>query len=408
MKIGILAYHRAYNFGANLQIFSTVSYLSKHGHTPIIIDWYPKDLETQDSNITSKEQISVHLDFQKNFSLTKRCFTDDEIAAVIKVENIDAIIVGSDAVVQHHPILIRTALGWLIEFTENRRFPNPFWGTFYDKLDRKIPMAMMSVSCQQSQYKLLCRFEKENLKRHIANFSYISSRDDWTSKMFSYVTNKRINPSITPDPVFAFNYNIDSIPSKEEILKKYNLPEKYFLFSFMKDNQVSIDWLKEFELLALKDEVSCVALPFPQGIKFKHPFKKEVSLPLPPIDWYSLIKYSQGYIGNNMHPIIVSLHNGIPCFSFDNYGNISIGFVNSKSSKIYHIMDAFNVLSNRVTGKRRVWVPLMTMPEPLFVYEKITSFNSERVLEISRRYYNEYLHMMAEMLGTLEGNMIKQ
>lgn len=37
-----------------------------------------------------------------------------------------------------------------------------------------------------------------------------------------------------------------------------------------------------------------------------------ISIPLNPIDWYALIKYSKGYIGERMHPIVVSLHNSVP------------------------------------------------------------------------------------------------
>ena len=45
MKIGLLSYHAVCNFGATLQLLSTCGYLCKHGHTPIIINWVPKDLE---------------------------------------------------------------------------------------------------------------------------------------------------------------------------------------------------------------------------------------------------------------------------------------------------------------------------------------------------------------------------
>ena len=43
MKIGILTYHSVYNFGANLQVLSTVGYLKNNGFEPIVINWIPED-----------------------------------------------------------------------------------------------------------------------------------------------------------------------------------------------------------------------------------------------------------------------------------------------------------------------------------------------------------------------------
>lgn len=46
MKIGILTYHAACNFGAFLQLLSTVEHVRKRGLEPLVINWIPKDFET--------------------------------------------------------------------------------------------------------------------------------------------------------------------------------------------------------------------------------------------------------------------------------------------------------------------------------------------------------------------------
>lgn len=52
--------------------------------------------------------------------------------------------------------------------------------------------------------------------------------------MFSHISNGTIIPPVTPDPVFAFNYNAGClVPNREDILKKFHLPEKYLLVSFL-------------------------------------------------------------------------------------------------------------------------------------------------------------------------------
>jgi hypothetical protein len=229
----------------------------------------------------------------------------------------------------------------------------------------------------------------------ISNFSYISVRDKWTSEMFSYITKGRIVPPITPDPVFAFNYNVKDMPSKDYILKKFNLPSKYYLFSFFSSEYVSKAWLSDFEKLASKDGISCVALTFPQGILFQHPFKKEIKIPLSPIEWYSLIKYSQGYIGNNMHPIIVSLHNNVPCFSFDNYGIVKFRmFVNNRSSKIFDIMKKFNILNNRFAFA----VPFKKKIRPELVIERLKLFDKNEIDNINQECYKSYIDTMNSIL----------
>lgn len=400
MKVGILTYHAACNFGANLQVLSTVKYFQNRGLDVLVINWYPIELELYYQRITPQVQIDAHRKFRDYYlPLTDRCITDDDIVSVIEKENISVIVVGSDAVAQHHPILSRIVLSKRTLFALARETPdclcpNPFWGSFLKKMNRKIPMAMMSVSSQNSPYGKSLFFEKKELKKHVANFKYISTRDDWTSEMFTYATGGELKPIITPDPVFAFNENVnDLLPSKEYILDKFNLTSSYYLFSFHKDIFPS-DWLKNFKNRVSQSGISCVALPFPSGIKFKHPFDHEIDIPLNPIDWYSLIKYSCGYIGHNMHPIVVSLTNNIPCFSFDNYGMMNIkGKVNEKSSKIYHILSVFGHLQNRVCSKGKH----ITIPTVEYVIDSLNSFDKVKNQEVLTTYIKSYERMMKDI-----------
>ena len=80
----------------------------------------------------------------------------------------------------------------------------------------------------------------------------------------------------------------------------------------------SQEWIETFSRLAEAEGVTCVMLPFSHGNSFGS-LPHSIGLPLSPIDWYAIIKYSQGYVGNNMHPIVVSLHNQVPFYSFDTY-----------------------------------------------------------------------------------------
>lgn len=405
MKIGILTYHAACNFGANLQVLSTYEYLKNQGHSPIIINWMTPDLERQYKNSVPPQQVQVHKEFRENFfCMTKRCYTSEDVAQVINDECIEAVIIGSDAVVQHHPILSRIVFPTrhifnIISATSDTLFPNPFWGDFYKMLNVPIKMVMMSVSSQNSNYRLINKVLKRDIAKSLSHFSYISTRDDWTSKMFYNITNQKILPKVTPDPVFAFNKNVNDIPSRDYILNKYSLPNKYYLVSFHNQTAVSYSWLEKFKELSENNGITPVALPFPKGVTFEHPFEREIQIPLSPIDWYCLLKYSSGYIGHNMHPIVICLHNSVPCYSFDNYGILRMRlFAEYKSSKIYHLMKLYGLLDNWCSAKG----VLYKSPTPEKVLLQLQNFDTKSVERISSKRIEDYAKMMEDIISILE------
>ena len=399
MKIGILTYHAACNFGANLQALSTFNYWLNSGHEPIFINWMTQELEDMYLRITPPKQLEEHKRFrEKYFPMTRRCYNDEDVVSVIEEEGIDAIIVGSDAVMQTRPMKSRYKLSLrkvisIYKPAEDITCPNPFWGSYYSKLARKIPLIYMSASSQNSPYKSSNCKEKRLQKKLLLQYDYISTRDDWTSKMVSWLTDNTITPKVTPDPVFAFNYNVPNQPTKRDILVKYGLNEKYCLFCFHNDKAVSQEWLKKMEKRMNERGVECIAFPFPQGVEFHHPFKKQIDLPLSPIDWYALIKYADYYIGDNMHPIVICLHNAVPCFSFDQYGIVKFRyFVNKYSSKIYHILNKFNIPNNRVS-----LCGFYKEPTVEYVLNKLDSFNKKEIQKRANSYLEEYKAMMSDI-----------
>jgi hypothetical protein len=378
MKIGILTYHSVYNFGANLQVYSTVGYLKNNGFEPVVINWIPEDLEARYDRTIPPVQAGSHKEFIKTFlPCTRICRINTDIAQVVKEENINGIIVGSDAVLQHTPFLSRlhlTKKGIILgkKPESDRLFPNAFWGSFIPFLEEKIPIIIISASSQNTNFKYIRGKSRKRMKLSLNQFKYITVRDDWTSRMIKYLSNGTIIPDITPDPVFAYNQNIKEQYSKEEILKKFNLHDNYLLVSFRSQNCVTRDWLKSFNEIAERNSLSCVALPMPNGIIFDNPFSSSIELPLGPIEWYSLIRYSSGYIGENMHPIIVALHNEVPFYSFDTYGIILLRFfVNEKSSKIYDILSKAGFTKNRICALGKGY----KCPTPGEVFSRINDFD---------------------------------
>ena len=404
MKIGIITFHSANNFGANLQVYSTIGYLKKYGIEPIVINWIPFDMEASSNQNMSLIQVEAHKKFiRNNLPCSEICRTDEDIIKVIENENIKGIIIGSDAVFRQRPFLWRIHLkkrGIILakKPTIDWRFPNPFWGSFISLMKKQIPVIAMSVSSQNTQFRYIIGRFKIKMNSSLKQFELITVRDEWTRSMVKYLTNRAIIPSITPDPVFAYNQNIKDQISKKELTTKYSLPDNYILISFRSQNVVSMEWLHSFQLLAEKNNLKCVALTMPDGITFNHPFLTSIEPPLSPEEWYGLIKYSSGYIGENMHPVLVALHNGVPFYSFDSYGIVRYKFfVNDKSSKIYDILSIAGFLDNRINILGRSY----KSPSPEEVIHQITNFDQRRCQIFSAQQQDRYNNMMKSILNLL-------
>lgn len=408
-RIGLLAYHAACNFGATLQLLSTFCYLKKNGYDPIVINWVPEDLEEFYRNPTPTVQYEMQKDLRAKIWIeTGLCKTSEDVAHVIEENNIDAVIIGSDAVAQHHAfpeniVFPTRRIVSIRKYTKDRLFPNPFWGEFKKFLHREVPIAYLSASSQDSVYKNYSESLRKMMADSLSCYSWISVRDSWTQEMFSYITHGKINPPVTPDPVFAFNNNAAHLlPNEDDIRKKFNIPNKYYLFSFEKNRGLTQDWINQFEHEASKKGIACVGVPFSIG-ETAGKFQIMIEFPLTPLEWYSLIKYSCGYIGNNMHPIVVSLHNANPFFSFDNYGSTKYRslITSDYSSKIRHILGVAGFEDYRESCLPRNY----KYPSPSFIIKKLDHFDKDKAQKFAENYHSLYLTNMTNIINSLKNGI---
>lgn len=406
-RIGILTYHCIPNFGAQLQALSTIGYLKKHGYEPIVLNWYPKDLEEFYLKRACKEQNTCQFEFsQKRMPVSKLCRTMSDLCLEIERLQIEGVILGSDALFDYTPECLRYNFSFRhlkkfpILVTSNHTLPNPFWGCFNEHLKKPLPIVGLSISSQNMPYLQLNKYEKENLKRLLLGFKIITSRDEWTRDMITDISG-RTDVSITPDPVFAFNQNTCYQISKEDILKKYDLPEKYILISFLYDF-LSDEFINRIiDLVEMSTGAECVSFPMPDKLR-KFNTKHIIELPLNSIDWYYIIKYSHGYIGERMHPIVVSLHNSVPFFCFDQYGTkkVIIPRVYSKfipeSSKIYDILQKADFTSNMCFYSH------INDVSPEYVVERFLSFDKEKCSAFAQNRYESYSNGMDTLIKMLQ------
>lgn len=403
MKIGILTYHCVPNFGAQLQTLSTIGYLKRNGHIPIVLHWYPRSLEEDYMGRIPKIQLECHESFTKEMlPITRILRTQEDLINVIQELGIEFVLVGSDALFKYEPKATRLHFSKRkLKFFCSRSYTttpiseNPFFGSFLSFLKNKVEASVFSVSSQNCQYSKLNEREKKDMAIGLSNYKVITVRDEWTKSMIESITGRN-NIFLSPDPVFSFEQNRwFKLPAKSELLQKYKIPSNYVLFSFSKKFQTE-EYIKSMEKAFISAGYVPVSLPMPEGC-FDYGVNYKIDLPLSPIEWYTLIKYSSAYVGERMHPIVVSIHNSIPFFCFDEYGSAKsswLGF-NKKhiieSSKTYHIINKAGLNSQMCSYRTGTIIP------PNDVVTAIQMFDKVKCTIFSSSYQKYYETMMRKI-----------
>jgi len=406
MKIGLLTYHCVPNFGAQLQAMSTVGYLRRMGHEAIVLHWYPQNLEDMYRNGRIPEsQMDCHELFTKEqLPITEICRTEAELIRVVDEENLDGIVLGSDALFKFRPAATRKE-GEIIpsEILEE----NPFFGEFLRKTSKRIPTSVYAVSSQDCAFKRMTSEENLRMKNAMSNFNCISVRDEWTADMVRFVTGNK-NVPIYPDPVFGFNVNLGhKVFSKEDICKRFNLPEKYVLISFSR-HFMHADYIQQLADCFAERGMEPVALTMPEGLQ-DFGIKKIIDVPVTPLEWYSLIVHSCGFVGERMHPIVVCLHNVVPFFCFDEYGCLKPKYFTRKkfwiprhvpdwhTSKTYLILKRADLLKNWYSYHSGKDYPVVNS-----VVESILSFEREKCHVFAQMYKEKYEEGMGIIMNHLK------
>ena len=398
MKVGLLTYHSVCNFGANLQAYSTVSFFKNRGIGIKIINWFPTDLEQYYINTVPECQRKIHADFVKqHLPETKLCRTSSDVAKVITDENFDAIVIGSDAVFSYYPLLKRihpsrkTLIG-IKQVSSDHKFPNPFWADFKKKNDR-LKIIALSASAQYLDIDKCLPFEKRNIGNALKRFDLITVRDRWTKAILNNI-NPTLDIEITPDPVFGFNQNTNIQTSKKDTLTKFSINGKYVILSFC-SKLFNNDWFDELYSNLHEHGYTVVNLAMPEGcIDIKSDMK--INVPLSPLDWYNIIKFSNGYIGQRMHPMIVALHNSVPITIFDHYA-YKKGRNQLQSSKIYDLLERAGLLGAYINVKDIAHNNIT----PSNVCDRFYSFNKQAASTFLAAYHDKYNTLMTKIISLL-------
>ena len=209
MKIGILTFHRAENFGAALQVYALSELLKKMGHDPTVIDYRCFAIERSYDVLNPYVLISKRNIFRsaivyikrllkaRSLYSKKRVFRDfrnkyltlsSPLRSIRNDLGYDAYIVGSDQV-------------WRIGLTGG--VDNVYFLNFSMKSNaKKISYA---ASSEVNSFKEL-RDSKEQIKFLLAKFDYISVREkELCKELSSYIDNEI---AVCLDPTFLLNKDV--------------------------------------------------------------------------------------------------------------------------------------------------------------------------------------------------------
>lgn len=206
MKIGILTYHRAENYGALLQAYATKTYLESLGHDVTFVDYWPQyhidyfklfswrrflagSIHTKLAMLVSiivwgipryrrKRQLQRFM--QQRLGLSpKPQYTDMDD----KTERYDAVIYGSDQI-------------WRKQHLGGVEFDNWYFGSDNVQTKKKIAYAA-SMGKQETTEK-----DDDYVKRMMQNFSHIAVRE---TSLQDYLYKLEVSSTVVADPVFLLS-----------------------------------------------------------------------------------------------------------------------------------------------------------------------------------------------------------
>ena len=297
MKVGILTFHRAENFGAMLQVFALQQYLRKLKHDVDIIDYRNKTIESMYHIynpyilVTRKnvfKSVEIYLSRFKNIQDRKVCkvkyseFRSKYLNISAKCNTIDAvkknydcIIVGSDQV-------------WNLHLTGGLD-KNYFLDYVKEPGMKKISYA---ASSELDPYELLSIYGDE-LSRMLDDFDRLSVREEFLKENLSNYTKNEIK--VCFDPTFLLTVH------DYKGLSSQLMDEKYILVYHMTPIP---------EGVVLADRIACVnnwkVVEIHMGYGYNNGGERH-KVNLGPLEILSYISNAKEVITSSFHGLALSL-----------------------------------------------------------------------------------------------------
>lgn len=290
MRIGILTFHAAHNYGAVLQCYSLQEYLKSLGHDVSVINYQNKRMLSvykrfRIGRILKKNPIQMIKNVYTEFSLYKKRqkrylafqkFIKGKLN-LVPVETIerlpfDIIFIGSDQV-------------WNYKLTYG--FDSYYWGDFMR------PPHTMLVSYAASMQDKWAESKNEIIKLKLKNFNFISVREASLARKLQILSpDKRIYHVV--DPTLLLSTSIWN-----RIAIQPNIHSPYVLFY-----QVDVNPLAREIAKKIAEREGLKLLVISANIQNEN---DDVSISVSPADFVGLVKYSKMIVSASFHATVFSI-----------------------------------------------------------------------------------------------------
>lgn len=319
MKIGILTFHRAVNYGAVMQAYSLQTRLQKE---------FPEDeVEIIDYNSRARELFKIKcplvfcyrrsllqgiqklrqtLAFQKalkRLKLSKSLLgaTNGQVGTFVS-KQYDVVVTGSDAVFNWNDIGI----------------PNPYFLSDA-KVKHKLSYA---ASSHLQKYHNITQEQKNYLHDALADFSYIGVRDESSYKFVKFALGES-RAVHNCDPTIFLDMNFDEMALQKKLRRhKFDFNKKTVFVMLMRSEYA------RFVRQYFGDDVQIVALM--DGNKYADRYLYDLN----PFEWAKVFKHGSFLVTDYFHGTILGLKNGIPVLSIDSSCYGMSGEYESKASDL--------------------------------------------------------------------------
>lgn len=310
MKIGILTFHNAINYGAVLQCYALKEFLSQRGHDVQVIDYRVPAIEDY------KKLLSLSLLYKKNgvikriaflllnfilyirkkrvidvfdkylklrLNLSKRVFSAQEIPT-----GYDCIFFGSDQI-------------WNPRICDG--FDPILWGQF--KKDRT---KFIAYAASLGELSFLSDEQWTYVQKHIGVFDYVSVRENAVRDVLLEKTSSMIDCCIDPTLM------IDDKVLKANAVRP-NINNYVLLYNVTKDKKA----LNYACRIASKLNCQVVFVEVKPTVRLKKEKKVIYKTGISPDEFLGYIKYARLTIGNSFHLIALSIVMETNFYSLDSY-----------------------------------------------------------------------------------------
>lgn len=295
MKIGILTYHNAMNYGAILQAYALQKWLVDRNNNVEVINYCNNQVELsyrqfryklipKRNPIDTIQFIAVNL--YRYFKYKKvRVLIGDILKLSRKISGIgdrnylkkyDLIIVGSDQL-------------WNDKITGG--YDPMYWGAFNNPKQNKVITYAICMNKEITENN-----DRKIIKSFLSNFAAISVREKTTQLLLNTIINPNTPCKLCVDPTLL----LSAKQWKEEINETVIPKEKYVCVYAIIDTDKVINIAKEY---SKERNLKCIII---NPLSDSHPFSKAYQ-PNSPFDFISIISNSEMVFTSSFHGLVFSI-----------------------------------------------------------------------------------------------------